>query len=122
MAEKPRSTVPSVPVTVLGALLAAYLPCTWVLVSDAMVIKDDRLFYFAEMPIVLTQFPLELAGWTNAPESKGLVAAIAIAVFTALAYWWRRGGIWSHVIIVCAFLCWCFLSFMMFAWVTHGHS
>jgi len=122
MAEKPRSTALSVPVTVLGALLAAYLPCTWVLVSDATVIKDDRLFFFAEMPIVLTQVPLELAGWTNAPESKGLVAAIAIAVFTALAYWWRRGGIWSRATIFCAFLGWCFLSFLMFAWSTHGHS
>jgi hypothetical protein len=122
MAENPRSTALSVTVTVLGALLAAYLPCTWVLVSDASVIKDQRLVCFAQMPIVLTQLPLELAGWTNAPESKGLVGAIAIAALAALAYWWRRSGIWSRVIIVCAFLCWCFLSFMMFAWATHGHS
>jgi hypothetical protein len=122
MAETPRSTARSAAVTVLGALLAAYLPCTWVLVSDATVIKDDRLFCFAEMPIVLTQLPLELAGWTNAPESKGSVATIAIAALTALAYWWHRGGIWSRATIFCIFLGWCFLSFFMFAWCTHGHS
>ena len=70
MAEKPKSTARSVAVTVVGALLAAYLPCTWVLVSDVTVIKHDRLFCFAEMPIVLTQLPLELAGWTNVHRIK----------------------------------------------------
>ncbi len=122
MAEKPKSTARSVAVTVVGALLAAYLPCTWVLVSDVTVIKHDRLFCFAEMPIVLTQLPLELAGWTNATESKGLVAAIAIAALAALAYWWHRGGIWSRATIFCTFLGWCLLSFFMFAWGTNGHS
>ena len=121
MAEKPRSTALSVPVTVLGALLAAYLPCTWVLVSDATVIKDDRLFFFAEMPIVLTQVPLELAGWTNAPESKGLVAAIAIAVFTALAYWWRRGGIWSRADDFLR-LSWLVLSFVLNVCLVHART
>ncbi len=122
MAEKPGSTSAVGRRHAVGSSLAAYLPCAWFLVSDATVIKDDRLVCFAEMPIVLAQLPLELAGWTTPPNQKDWSPPLPLR---RLRHWLVGGieaGFGAALTIFCIFLGWRLLSFFMFAWCTHGHS
>ncbi len=119
MAEQARMKLRSFLVTLLGILIAIYVPCTWVL-FDRGGRAGPPPIGFAEMPIYLANMVVMLIARPT-PLPPALLAALVVAFVMALTYFGRTGGMRRIVAISFAFISSCLLSFAAFM-LCHGHS